>query len=231
MVTYKDAKKTAFSIAKALDPFSVVLFGSVAREGVGKDLDLLVVMDDARHPAGDPHLLLHKCLQRYYRRFSIDPFVIPLSRLNDYYFKGSPFLHLIATEGRILYMKDLIQEWCRQSQSELEMATYLLQGGFFKGACYHAQQSIERAVKAKLFKKGWGLERTYSIERLIAIGKDYKIRFPVSDEEITFIDKIYQGRYPIEAGLLPLGEPSKGEAEKVVEMADRLLQYAKKTGK
>lgn len=66
------------------------------------------------------------------------------------------------------------------------------------------QQAIEKAIKAKLFKKGWEREKTHSIERLIAIGKDYRVKFPLSDEEIVFLDSIYRGRYPVDEGLLPL---------------------------
>ena len=224
MVTIKEAKKATDSIVKTLHPFSVVLFGSVARDGMGTDLDLLVVTDDKSGITGDANMLLHKCLKRYYRRFAIDPFIIPLSLLNEYYSKGSPFLQLITKEGRALYMKDAMHEWLKQSEDELNMSEYLLQGGYFKGACYHAQQSIEKSMKARLFKKGWELEKTHSIERLVAIGRDYRIRFKLSDEEIVFIDNSYRGRYPAEAGLLPLGEPSKADAEKAVHIAGRMCK-------
>jgi HEPN domain-containing protein/predicted nucleotidyltransferase len=224
MVTIKEAKKATDSIVKTLHPFSVVLFGSVARDGMGTDLDLLVVTDDKSGITGDANMLLHKCLKRYYRRFAIDPFIIPLSLLNEYYSKGSPFLQLITKEGRALYMKDAMHEWLKQSEDEVNMAEYLLQGGYFKGACYHAQQSIEKSMKARLFKKGWELEKTHSIERLVAIGRDYRIRFKLSDEEIVFIDNSYRGRYPAEAGLLPLGEPSKADAEKAVHIAGRMCK-------
>jgi len=224
MVTLKDAKKAADSIVRALKPVSVVLFGSVARRGVGTDLDLLVITDDRSKSAGDPNMVLHKCLKRFYRRFSIDPFIVHQSTLNEYYLKGSPFLSKISREGRSLYMKDAVQEWMRQSNDELNMAEYLLEGGFLKGACYHAQQSIEKSLKARLLKKGWELEKTHSIERLASICKDYRIRFKFSDEEIVFIDSIYRGRYPAEAGLLPLGEPSKTDAEKAVRIANRIFK-------
>ncbi len=222
MVTVEDAKEVTDSIVKRLRPVSVILFGSIAREGFGTDLDLLVITDDKSGSAGDTGLLLHKCLKRFYKKFAIDPFIIPRSLLNKYYSKGSPFLRLIAREGRVLYMKDAVKEWIKHSGDELNMAVYLLQGGFFKGACYHAQQSIEKSIKAGLLNKAWELEKTHSIERLIAIGKDYKIKLKLSDKEMLFIDSIYRGRYPAEAGLLPLGEPSKADAEKAVNLAKRV---------
>jgi HEPN domain-containing protein len=146
--------------------------------------------------------------------------------LNEYYAKGSPFLRLISRQGKILYMKDMIKQWCKQAEEELAMADYLLEGGWFKGACCHAQQAIEKAMKAKLFKKGWELEKTRSIERLVAIGKAYKTRFPLSDEEIVFLDNIYRGRYPVDEGLLPLGDPSQRDAQEAVSIGKKLLKKA-----
>ena len=224
MVTLKDAKEATESIVETLRPVSVVLFGSVAMEGTGTDLDLLVVTDDESDVAGDSNLLLHRCLKKFYKRFAIDSFVIPRSLLHEYYFRGSPFLRRIAREGKILYMKDAVREWLKQAEEESSMADYLLQGGYFKGACYHAQQSIEKSIKARLFTKGWELEKTHSLARLVAIGEDYKLSFELSDEEIVFVDSIYRGRYPAETGLLPYGEPSRADAGKAVGIARRIFK-------
>jgi hypothetical protein len=76
-------------------------------------------------------------------------------------------------------------------------------------------------MNAKLFKTGWELEKTHSIERLVAIGKGYKMRFPLSDEEIVFLDSIYRGRYPVDEGLLPLGDPSQRDAQDEVIVLSR----------
>ena len=227
MITLKDAKTVARSVAEAVRPVSIVLFGSVAREGSGVDLDLLIVTDDRAARTDDPHLQVHRCLKRFYKKFSIDPFVMPLKVFREHYARGSPFLQLIMREGRVLYMKDAVREWIRQSEEELGMAAYLLEGGYFKGACYHAQQSIEKSVKSMLLSKGWPLEKTHSLERLVAVGKDYRVRLPLSDEEIVFVDNIYRGRYPAEAGLLPLGEPSKADAERALRIAKRVLESAR----
>ena len=121
-------------------------------------------------------------------------------------------------------MKNAFQEWLKQAEEELNMAKYLLTGGYFKGVCFHAQQSTEKSIKAKLFKKGWELEKTHQIARLIAIGKDYKVRFSLTDEEIVFIDGIYRGRYPAEAGILPLGEPTHEDAERAIGLAYRIFK-------
>ena len=119
-------------------------------------------------------------------------------------------------------MKNAVQEWIAQAKNELEMADYLMKGKFFKGACYHAQQSIEKILKAALLRKGWDLEKTHSIERLIAIGEDYGLKLSITDEDLIFVDSIYRGRYPAEAGLLPLGEPTEKDAKKAITLARRI---------
>ncbi len=223
MVTLRDAKEASDSIVRMLKPVSVVVFGSVARDRTGADLDMLIVTEDGKKLRLDPNLLVHKCLKRFYRKFPIDPFVVPQSVLKEHYLKGSPFLEKISKEGKVLYMKNAVQEWLKQSSDELNMAEYLFVGGFYNGACYHAQQSIEKSMKARLLCKGWELERTHSIERLSAIGKHYRIRFKLSDEEMVFIDGIYRGRCPAEA-VQPLGEPSKKDGERAVVIARRMMK-------
>lgn len=199
------------------------MFGSVARDESGADLDLLIVVDDDKAP-GTADMELHHCLKPFYRRFDIDPFVIPASRLREYAAKGSPFLGLIMKEGRLLYMRGIVREWAEQAAEELKMAEYLLDGGFFKGACYHAQQAVEKGVKAKLLGRGWELQKTHSLERMWAIADEYGVVLDLTDEDIVFIDSIYRGRYPAEAGLLPLGEPTRVDAERAVKLARRLVQ-------
>jgi HEPN domain-containing protein/predicted nucleotidyltransferase len=224
MVTYQDARKAAQAIRKAVHPYAVLLFGSVAREGQGNDLDLLVLFDDKEIAGKDVQYFVNKSLKPYYKKFSVDPFVLPLSKWYKYQKKGSPFLNLISKEGKVLFMKDIVEDWTRQAQEDLDMAKYLLKGGFFKGACYHAQQSAEKAMKASLFKKGWELEKTHSAARLAAIGDDMRVKFPLSEEDIVFLDSIYRGRYPLEAGLLPLGSPKSNEAEKAIALAGKLYK-------
>ena len=67
IVTYEDAKKAAASIRKAVDPCSVVLFGSVAREGSGNDLDLLILIDDRERNIEDAGSLVQNSLKPFYK--------------------------------------------------------------------------------------------------------------------------------------------------------------------
>ncbi len=49
-----------------------------------------------------------------------------------------------------MYMKDIINEWILQSEEEFKTSLCLLDGGFYKAACYHTQQAVENSIKACL---------------------------------------------------------------------------------
>jgi predicted nucleotidyltransferase len=51
MVTLRDAKEASDSIVRAFKPVSIVVFGSVARDMAGTDLDLLIVTEDGNMSA------------------------------------------------------------------------------------------------------------------------------------------------------------------------------------
>ena len=121
-------------------------------------------------------------------------------------------------------MNNHVKEWLRQSDEELRTARYLLAGNFYRSVCYHAEQSIEKHLKAHLIAKGWDLEKTHSIRRLMAIAEDYGLSFDIEESDIVFIDSIYRGRYPGEAGLLPHGEPDGDDAKYAVKIASHLMK-------
>lgn len=222
MVTFADAKEVSAEIVKQLNPLLVTLFGSVARKASGNDLDILVVVEDSAYHGEKTDSLLQLSLAKYYHRFDIDPFVLPVSKYLNQLRSGEPFLNSVLKEGRILYMNNHVNEWLRQSDEELRTARYLLAGDFYRSACYHAEQSVEKYLKAHLLEKGWDLEKTHSIRRLLAIAEDKGLKFNLEESAIVFIDTIYRGRYPGEAGLLPHGEPDRADAERAVNIASSL---------
>jgi HEPN domain-containing protein len=127
------------------------------------------------------------------------------------------------SQGKVLYMGEIIGDWLRQARDECDMARYLNKGGYFRGACYHAQQAIEKYFKACLLKAGWQLEKTHSIQRLSAIMEQFNLPSMMDEDTIAFIDSIYRGRYSAEQGLLPMGEPQADEAAKACAIAEKLI--------
>jgi len=217
--TLADAREVTSSIVAALDPLAVLVFGAVGRTGEGNDLDLLVVVEEGSTGSS----ALDAALRPFYKRIAVDPFVMPEGTFRDHFLRGSPFLRSVIREGRRLYMKNAESEWMKDARDELSAAEYLGKGGFWKLACFHAQQAVEKSLKARLLGKGWELEKVHAIARLSALCADYRIPSLLADEEVQFMDSIYRGRYPGEAGLLPLGEPNREEADRAIAIAAKVL--------
>ena len=224
IVTLDDARSLAAALVKAIDPQSIIVFGGVGRDGAGNDLDLLILLEEGIDKSIDQAgSAARPVFRSFSKEFEVDPFVMSSSLFKMKFQKGSPFLKTVVREGRLLYMKNAEQEWLNDAREELKTAHYLSEGRFWKAACYHSQQAAEKCLKARLLGKGWELEKVHSIMRLAALLEDFKIKIQISDDEVEYLDSIYRGRYPGEAGLLPLGEPSREDAMKALDIAEKLL--------
>ena len=223
-VTLDNARLLTAALVKAIDPQSIIVFGGVGRDGAGNDLDLLIVLEDGSGKSIDQAgSAVRPVLRSFSRKFEIDPFIMSSSLFKMQFQKGSPFLKTVVREGRLLYLKNAEQEWLNDAREELKTAHYLSKGRFWKAACYHSQQAAEKCLKARLLGKGWELEKVQSLARLAALLEDFKIKIQISDDEVEYLDSIHRGRYPGEAGLLPLGEPSREDAMKALDIAEKLL--------
>ena len=223
-MTREAAGRVRDAVVEAIDPLEIILFGSVAQESSGNDLDLLVVTDDdSRLGVQGGRVALRSALRPFRRMFDIDDYVVSRSHFAEYLRNGSPFVSKVVSEGVCIYMRDGTEAWRRQAEEERSTADYLRSGGFHRGACYHAQQCVEKSIKTMLLAVGWELEKIHSIHRLTAIAADYRVALVLSPDDIDFLDEIYRGRYPAESGLLPLGDPTATDAERAVTLANQSL--------
>lgn len=225
MVTRETAALVREAVVAAVDPLEIILFGSVAVAAQGNDLDLLVVTDGRENtPATGPGGDLRTALRPLKRRFDIDDYHLTHTEFARQLRHGSVFLRKIVSEGICIYMRDGIKAWRRQSEEELATAKYLLAGDFFRGACYHAQQCVEKSIKTMLLQRGWELEKIHSVHRLTVVAQDHGVPVKLQPTDVDFIDEIYRGRYPAESGLLPLGTPTREDAERAVALARNSVQ-------
>ncbi len=229
MVTRKTASLVRDAVVEAIDPVEIILFGSVAMASSGNDLDLLVVTDDRDGAANaDSAHKLTTALRPFKRAFDIDDYVLTHSEFAEQFRRGSVFLRKIVSQGICIYMKEGIEAWRRQAEEDLRTAEYLLSGGFYRGACYHSRQCVEKSIKTLLLQRGWDLEKIHSIHRLAAIAEDYRLQLPLRTADIDLMDEIYRGRYPAESGLLPLGTPEREDADRSVAVAQRTVRALRK---
>ena len=224
MVTRATAGAVRDAVVAAIDPLEIILFGSVAARAAGNDLDLLIVTDDRDGAQGaDADGVLRTVLRPIKREIDVDHYLVTRSQFAVRLRSGNIFLRKIVSEGVCIYMREGIEAWRRQAEEELKTAEYLRAGGFHRGACYHAQQCVEKAIKTMLLERGWELEKLHSIHRLTAVAEEYRLPLQLQPGEVDFIDEIYRGRYPAESGLLPLGDPTTADAGRAVALAIRTV--------
>lgn len=221
--TFDHAKRIASDIVRGLSPVSVILFGSIPKRGAGNDIDLLIITED--EPGNETRSFAEQLLKPHCNDFDIDYFVASEEKIIELLRCGEPFLTAIQKEGKTLYMKNFTEKWIQDSREDYDSALALLQCGYFKTACFHAHQATEKYIKARLLKEGWDLEKTHSIRRLVNYAKQYGMSFDIADEDISFIDSIYVSRYPASSGLLPHGDPTREDAERVVGIASRVTEF------
>lgn len=117
-------------------------------------------------------------------------------------------------------------DWLDQAQGDLDHARNDLAGGFFDWACFSAQQSAEKAIKAVLQVKGeeaWG----HSVADLLdALGVHTAV--PANQRDMGLeLDKAYiLSRYP---NAHPSGSPrrryTRAEAERLIGYAEQILGF------
>lgn len=59
--------------------------------------------------------------------------------------------------------------------------------------------------------------------------EDLSLQLPASIEELDFLNRVYRSRYPPDIGLLPHGEPTKDDAQKALEIAQRIFAQVEKS--
>jgi len=110
-----------------------------------------------------------------------------------------------------------IKEWLQIAQDDLISAQILLshEPPILRTACFHCQQSIEKALKAFLTWKGERFEKVHSISYLLILCKKYKLELEfLKDKAETLTSYAVDDRYP--------GNPeiSKSEANEALSIAN-----------
>ena len=107
MVTRDTAAVVRDAVVDAIDPLEIILFGSIAREASGRDIDLLVVTDeDGGSTVRDRRAALRSALRPLRHRYDIDDYVVTRSDLAEYVRQGSPFVRKIMSDGVCIYMRE-----------------------------------------------------------------------------------------------------------------------------
>ncbi len=123
-------------------------------------------------------------------------------------------------------MNEESKRWLRFAEEDLQMAQLAASQEIYNQVCFHAQQSVEKALKALLIEQGHSPPRTHRLGDILAL---LDIEPFTSNLEIQLLDRFYiPTRYPDALpGALPEGLPGKKDADEAYATAHETLSVIK----
>jgi HEPN domain-containing protein len=121
-------------------------------------------------------------------------------------------------------MKRETEEWLKIAREEYKSAMVLFEKRLYRIVCYHAQQTVEKILKAILTERDVDFARTHNILDLRNAAKLLGYEIELTDEDSVFLNSIYRSRYPSDLGLIPSGEPKKKDAKEAIGIARKMVQ-------
>ncbi len=117
-------------------------------------------------------------------------------------------------------MKRITKDWLETASLDLESIPLIMQNERLTGhVAFHAQQAIEKSLKASIEEYGERVPKIHSLSKLFELCVSF-ISIPVDDDIIIALDSLYiESRYPGEFGLLPEGKPNQKQAQRFYEFA------------
>ncbi len=120
-------------------------------------------------------------------------------------------------------MKKATAEWLKSAEMDLENIAQIIHLEHLTPvAAFHAQQCVEKCLKAVLEEHSKKVPKDHSTLRLYGLVKDL-ISMDVDTGVLTDLDDLYiESRYPGELGLLPSGKPTLADAREFFDIAKSL---------
>ena len=119
---------------------------------------------------------------------------------------------------------DMPKEWIRASKIDLESIKYIISVEHLTSiVAFHAQQSVEKALKALILSNALRIPKIHSLNKLFKLlEKDLTLD---DFETIDMLDDLYiESRYPGEIGLLPYGQPTLQDAKEFYDFAMEIFK-------
>ena len=184
MVTRQDIQAACDDIVREFAPLQVMLFGSYAYGTPTEysDVDLLVVMPVAksetrrqeieiRERLARPfhlHVLVHSPENLAYRLAYNDWFLQEITEKGEVLYETANFfLKPVKKETHVI--NPLTEEWVQKAEGDYTVAQQVLQGQnpVNDAICFHAQQCIEKYLKAWLQQADIPFPRTHDLQALL----------------------------------------------------------------
>ena len=127
-------------------------------------------------------------------------------------------------------MKEITKEWLKAANDDLSLIEKIINEEHLTHlAAFHAQQSIEKCLKAIIEENELKIEKIHNLQKLLNTIKS-KIHLTIDIEIIKTLDRLYiSARYPGDLGLLPEGKPTIEDTNKYFELAKNIYNQVYET--
>jgi HEPN domain-containing protein len=126
-------------------------------------------------------------------------------------------------------MKEISREWLSKAKDDLDVIEEIKNKKHLTNMiAFHAQQAIEKSLKAIIDEFDLGFVKIHQIERLLEIVKEH-VEAKIDYKIVQMLDSLYiESRYPVNIGLLPNGKPTEEDAKIFFEFAISIYGAVKK---
>ena len=126
-------------------------------------------------------------------------------------------------------MKRITEVWLSYALEDFIMAQKALEMEIYRQTCFHAQQAVEKGLKAFLLEKDIKIRKIHNLLELSSEFEAHGIHLPVELAELDFLNCVYRFRYPPDIGLLPQGQPTQEDAQKALRIARKVMDWIQQT--
>lgn len=125
-------------------------------------------------------------------------------------------------------MKQAVSAWLQASEEDLFVVEALLKSRLATGAAsFHAQQCVEKSLKAVLEEYTKRVPKIHDLDKLFFEVKDY-VDIEYDDLIVNKLNTLYiESRYPGAFGFLPDGKPSLEDVDKFYHFAKSIYDTIK----
>ena len=126
-------------------------------------------------------------------------------------------------------MKPMTELWLKAAEDDLRVVARIASDEYLTHmVAFHAQQCIEKSLKAIIEEYELGHLRVHNLGRLFEIVRP-KVTLAADVVLIEKMDKLYiDARYPGELGLLPNGKPTRADAQQFYDCAKSIYEQVKR---
>ncbi|HZA24266.1 MAG TPA: HEPN domain-containing protein [Dehalococcoidia bacterium] len=122
------------------------------------------------------------------------------------------------------------RRWLAQAENELNITRSLTESGFWSGACFHAEQTAQLALKAFLYLRGHRFINIHSIRALVQECGKEDSQFLTHEGSGLVLDRYYLAtRYPdvLPPPALPFESFTEPDARQALNFAEEIFSLAK----